>query len=61
MIEYEGYENEVSVYINVKEYERLKERDDLLSRLEAGGVEDWEWYDESVKTTTIITPIETLV
>lgn len=38
--------NEVT--ISRKEYERLKDRDRLLSCLEAGGVDNWDWYEEAI-------------
>jgi hypothetical protein len=31
------------------ELQKLRGRDDLLSALEAGGVDNWEWYSESIK------------
>lgn len=34
--------------ISKEEYEELLERDRKLSALEAGGVDNWEWYDESL-------------
>jgi hypothetical protein len=39
---YESVEG--SVQISRAEYERLKERDKTLSKLEMGGVDNWEWY-----------------
>lgn len=33
----------------VKEVKRLRQRDDMLSGLEAGGVDNWDWYSESLK------------
>lgn len=32
-----------------KEIADLKKRDRLLTALEQGGVDDWEWYDESIQ------------
>lgn len=34
--------------ISKEEYEELLERDRKLSALEAGGVDNWEWYGESL-------------
>lgn len=39
---------EETVTITVKEYKDLKESDRILSLLYAGGVDNWEWYSESV-------------
>ena len=37
------------VTIPLKEYEYLKARDEELSLLEAGGVDNWEWYGEALR------------
>jgi len=37
------------VKIEYSEYEKLLKRDEILSALEIGGVDNWEWYDESLK------------
>ena len=34
--------------ISQEEYEELLERDRILSALETGGVDNWEWYSESL-------------
>ena len=34
--------------ISKKEYEELLDRNRKLSALEAGGVDNWEWYSESL-------------
>ena len=34
--------------ISKEEYEDLLDRDRKLSALEAGGVDNWEWYEESL-------------
>lgn len=34
--------------ISKEEYEDLLDRDRTLAALEAGGVDNWEWYDESL-------------
>lgn len=39
-----------TVSIPVDEYQRLLESSDILAALEAGGVDNWEWYDESLKS-----------
>lgn len=35
--------------IDIKELEELKRAASKLDALEAGGVDNWEWYDESLK------------
>lgn len=35
--------------ITNKEYDDLLKRDKILTALEAGGVDNWQWYDESLK------------
>lgn len=37
------------IELSYKDYKNLLERDELLSALEAGGVDNWEWYGESTK------------
>jgi len=37
------------ISISGEEYSNLLKRDELLSALEAGGVDNWEWYSESTK------------
>lgn len=37
------------IEITNKEYQELLKRNKILSALEAGGVDNWEWYDESLK------------
>ncbi len=37
------------VTISKKEYERLVEDSKVLDALHAGGVDNWEWYDESLE------------
>lgn len=37
------------IKINYSEYENLLERNELLTALENGGVDNWEWYGESTK------------
>ena len=35
--------------ISKKEYEELLHRNEVLNALEAGGVDNWEWYSDSLK------------
>lgn len=37
-----------TVTIPLSEYEALKEADEVLTRLYAAGVDNWEWYDDAV-------------
>lgn len=37
------------IYIPKEEYEKLIRRSDMLAALENGGVDDWEWYSESLE------------
>ena len=37
------------IQITKAEYERLLDRDEKLTALEEGGVDNWEWYEESLK------------
>lgn len=37
-----------TVTIPAGEYARLKEDSDTLAKLHAGGVDNWEWYSESL-------------
>jgi len=37
------------VTLSEERYRYLQERDDILSALEAGGVDNWEWYSESLR------------
>jgi hypothetical protein len=41
-----GYGN---TKISMHEYNELEKRDTILTALEVGGVDNWEWYDESLK------------
>lgn len=36
------------VEVDIKEYNSLVLRDEELSLLESGGVDNWEWYGESL-------------
>ena len=38
-----------TIKISYKDYEELLDRDRLLGALESGGVDNWEWYSESLK------------
>jgi len=37
-----------SVVIPEAQLQRLRKRDAILSALEAGGVDNWEWYGDSI-------------
>ena len=39
-----------TVTIPLSEYKKLKRRDRILTLLEAGGVDNWEWYGESLES-----------
>ena len=38
-----------TIEISIDEYERLMNREEKLCALENGGVDNWEWYEESMK------------
>jgi hypothetical protein len=40
---------ENTITITQKEYEELRKDSRKLAALEAGGVDNWEWYGESLK------------
>jgi len=40
--------SEETVTITKAEYDRLTDRDFKLTCLENGGVDNWEWYDDSL-------------
>lgn len=40
--------NQDYVQLTREEYDHLCDREEKLSALEAGGVDNWEWYDESL-------------
>jgi len=40
---------EDNITINKKEYDALQKDSRKLAALEAGGVDNWEWYGESLK------------
>jgi hypothetical protein len=42
-------EPEDKITISTEEYERLLKRDEILTALEAGGVDNWEWYDDAIE------------
>jgi chaperonin cofactor prefoldin len=44
LVNISGASDSISRY----ELQKLKNRDDTLSALEAGGVDNWEWYSESI-------------
>ena len=37
-----------TIRLSAEIFDNLTERDDILSALEAGGVDSWTWYDESI-------------
>jgi hypothetical protein len=37
------------IVISSEEYETLLRRSDMLAGLQAGGVDNWEWYSESLR------------
>jgi len=46
-----GYGN---TKITMHEYNELEKRDAILRALEAGGVDNWEWYSESLKNSGLV-------
>lgn len=40
---------EIEVKIKASEYEKMQRELSKLHALEAGGVDNWEWYDESLE------------
>ncbi len=38
-----------NITITRKEYDQLIQRSDMLQGLESGGVDNWEWYSESLQ------------
>lgn len=40
---------EETVTISKKEYENLKDAQHMLQCLHAGGVDNWEWYSDSLR------------
>jgi hypothetical protein len=51
-------ENERTVVITVDKYARLLRDRALLRALENGGVDNWEWYSESLKDAGYYDEIE---
>jgi hypothetical protein len=45
----ENEPTEETITISVKEHDRLLWRESVLDALESGGVDNWEWYSESLK------------
>jgi hypothetical protein len=45
--------NEPMITISLKEYNSLLQDARILMALEAGGVDNWEWYHESLKDAGI--------
>ena len=45
-----GYDgDEETVTIALREYQQLLEDQKVLRALQAGGVDNWEWYDASLE------------
>lgn len=40
------------IRVNAKEWFELLRRDKILTALESGGVDNWEWYSDSLKDIT---------
>lgn len=40
---------DTDVTISMTEYDELIRRSDILAALEAGGVDNWTWYGESLR------------
>lgn len=38
-----------NITISREEYDRLEKRSEMLRYLEAGGVDNWKWYSESLQ------------
>lgn len=51
----------MSVELSKHEYEKLQREVAKLRALEAGGVDNWEWYDESLKEWRKENEVEELV
>ena len=43
-----------TITLSADRYEYLQKRDDILSALEAGGVDNWDWYYESLKEAGLV-------
>lgn len=54
MIVYIGKYSKQSHSITMGEYDNLIKRIELLQALEAGGVDNWEWFDESRKNAGLV-------
>lgn len=40
--------NEEMITISKKRYDELVDQEEMLEALQAGGVDNWEWYGESL-------------
>lgn len=40
---------ESSITISQQQYDELVQRSEILAALEQGGVDNWEWYGQSLK------------
>lgn len=43
-----------NVTISADRLKYLESRDEILSALEAGGVDNWEWYSESLQEAGLL-------
>lgn len=50
-----NFMNDDDIIISEKEYDRLDLVDMKMNALEAGGVDNWEWYSDSLNNCIIIT------
>ncbi len=41
--------NKETITIPLSEYNQLKRADRMLAALEVGGVDNWEWYSDSLQ------------
>jgi hypothetical protein len=46
---FSGYDEKTYIIIPRKEYAELQDAKQKLQCLEAGGVDNWEWYGESLQ------------
>ena len=42
------------IVLSEDRYRYLQRRDEILSALEAGGVDNWEWYHESLDQAGVL-------
>ena len=46
---YYSFEDDIEIKITIKRYNELLKSEKILDALYAGGVDNWEWYEESLK------------